>query len=397
MSATMAPQLSSCRRMKIAFIVHDYHRAGGHSRYVAELASRFASEHEVHVFANRIDRDGTTGIHFHTVPAWRANALTTVLTFAVPATVQPGRGFDIIHSQGFCGFRGNVWTGHICNRAWHLALQNREGGATFRESIFNAVASALEHAVYRCVRRGAVVAISQRVARDIARYYHCPAPIHVIHHGVDLQLFSPSNRLTWRSQVRKQYGLADGETVFLYVGDMRKGGGRCIQALSKLAHGRLLFVSRSLEGPYRRMADDLGLAGRVMFLGPTNQVERIYAAADALMLPTPYDAFAMVVSEAMASGLPVVVSREAGASELIQHGVNGLLLDDLTNVTELAGHMDSLSRDPRWAAGLGRAARKTVEPMSWDAVARQTMRVYEGLLNWKPQTPVERGHSFHGS
>src|SRR5262245_25577888 len=115
--------------MRIAYLVHDYHRAGGHSRYVAELAGRFAKDHEVHVFANRIER-GAENIHFHTVPAWRANALTTVLTFALPATFQPDRGFDIIHSQGFCGFRGNVFTGHICNRAWHLALKRLEGGTT---------------------------------------------------------------------------------------------------------------------------------------------------------------------------------------------------------------------------------------------------------------------------
>src|SRR5437870_1575205 len=221
--------------MKIAFVVHDYHRAGGHSRYVAELATRFAKEHEVHVFANRIERDGTASIRFHTVPAWRANALTTVLTFALPASLQIGRGFDIVHSQGFCAFRGNVFTGHICNRARYLAL-------------------------------------------------------------------------------------------------------------AQLHEGRLLFVSSTPAGAYQRMAEEAGLAGRTLFLGATNQIEKVYAAVDALLLPTSYDAFGMVVSEAMACGLPVVVSREAGAAELVQHRVNGLLLDDVTNVTELAGHMESLLR-----------------------------------------------------
>jgi UDP-glucose:(heptosyl)LPS alpha-1,3-glucosyltransferase len=366
--------------VRIAFLVHDYHRAGGHSRYVAELASRFAKEHEVHVFANRIERDGAAGIHFHTVPAWRANALTTVLTFAVPATLQIGRGFDIVHSQGFCGFRGNVFTGHICNRAWHQAIERLAGDVTLRESIFNAVATTLEHATYRFARHCAVIAISKRIAQDIAQLYHCPAPIHVIHHGVDLQVFCPMNRHRWRFEVRAQQGLADNDTVFLYVGDLRKGARQCILALSQLDQGRLLFVSRSPTASYQRMADEAGLAGRVAFLGPTSQVERIYAAADALVLPTPYDAFAMVVSEAMASGLPVIVSREAGVSEIIQHGVNGLLLEDVTSVTELAGHMRSLLREPRRAAELGRSARKSVEPMSWDVVAERTMRVYQELL-----------------
>ena len=108
-------------------------------------------------------------------------------------------------------------------------------------------------------------------------------------------------------------------------------------------------------------------------------MEKAYAAADAFVLPTPYDAFAMVVSEAMACALPVIVSREAGASELIKHGVNGLLLADAT-VSELAQRMDSLERDRPWAAQLGCAARKRVESLSWDTVAQQTMGVYQELL-----------------
>jgi len=367
--------------MRIAYLVHDYHRAVGHSRYVAELASRFAKEHEVHVFANRIERNGASGIHFHTVPAWRANALTAVVTFALPATFQPDRKFDIIHSQGFCGFRGNVFTGHICNRAWHLALEKLEGGPTYRERIFDAVATALEHTVYRSVRHGAVVAISRRVAEDLVRYYHCPAPIHVIHHGVDLELFRPANRQRWRTEMRAQYGFRDDETVFLFMGDMRKGAMRSIEALSKLERGRLWFVSRSETGCYRAKADEAGLGDRVVFAGPTDQPQKFYAAADAFVLPSPYDAFGMVVSEAMATGLPVIVSREAGASELIEHGQNGLLLEDVTSAEEFAQHMRSLANDPAWAAELGRKARNTVEPMTWDAVAAETMRVYREVVN----------------
>jgi UDP-glucose:(heptosyl)LPS alpha-1,3-glucosyltransferase len=368
--------------VKIAYLVHDYHRAGGHSRYVAELASRFAKDHQVHVYANRIEPGAQEGnIHFHTVPAWRANALTTVLTFALPVTLQPGRDFDIIHSQGFCGFRGNVFTGHICNRAWHLALQKLEGGVSFREFCFDTVASALEHTVYRFTRHSAVVAISKRVAQDLVRFYHCSAPMQVIYHGVDLDLFSPESRRRWRSQTRAEYGLSEDDMTFLYVGDLRKGAGRAIQALSQLEHGRLLIVSRSAAEPYQRLAQEAGLRpGRVIFAGPTTHVERLYAAGDALVLPTPYDAFAMVVSEAMASGLPVIVSREAGASELIQHGVNGVLLTDVSSVTELASHMHSLAQDRVGAERIGGAARTAVQSMSWDAVAQQTMQVYEQVL-----------------
>src|SRR5206468_6853032 len=105
-------------------------------------------------------------------------------------------------------FRGNVFTSHICNRAWHIALQTWEGDVTLRESIFDAVASTLEHGLYRFTRKAAVIAISERVSRDIVRFYHCPAPVRVIYHGVDLKLFSPENRRRWRAGMRAQYGLS---------------------------------------------------------------------------------------------------------------------------------------------------------------------------------------------
>ena len=73
-------------RLRIAFVVHDYNRHMGQSRYVAELASRFKRRHEVHVFANTFEDPDPVGITYHHVPAWRANALATILSFVLPAT-----------------------------------------------------------------------------------------------------------------------------------------------------------------------------------------------------------------------------------------------------------------------------------------------------------------------
>jgi UDP-glucose:(heptosyl)LPS alpha-1,3-glucosyltransferase len=374
--------------MKIALVVHDYHRSGGHSRYVAELATRYCAEHEVHVFANRIVDDGTSGIHFHHVPAWRANALTTVLSFALPVTLQVGGGFDIVHCQGFCGFLGNVFTGHMVNQAWHVALKKLGGGETAREAVFNGIAAALEHSMYRRARHSEVIAVSQRVARDLVEYYQCPARIHVIYHGTDVELFSPHTRARLRNEARAKYSVPEGQFVFLYVGNLRKGAKQCMQALARLDQGVLLCVSPTPAEPYRRFAEECGVADRVIFASHTKRVEEAYAAGDALLLPSPYDPFALVVSEAMGCGLPVVVSREAGVSELIQHGVNGLLLEDMTSDAEWAQHMRSLLNDRPWAEALGRAGRKTIEELTWDRVAAETLVVYRALL--KKQTQAVR-------
>ncbi len=364
--------------MKIAYVVHDYHRSGGHSRYVAELASRFAREHEVHVFANRFEAEA--GIRFHKVPAWRASALTTVLTFSLPAYAKVRGDYDIVHVQGFCGPKGNVITTHICNAAWYRALAQWDE-VSWRDRLFSWFASNLEHKLYRDAREARVIAISNKVAREVQQLYECSAPTHLIYHGVDVDRFSPAARQQGRDRFRKKLGLLEGEPVFLFVGNLRKGASQCIRALSRLNEGKLILVSHSETDRCRALAEELGCSGRIRFLGPTNAVEEVFGAADAFLLPTPYDTFALVCTEAMACALPVVVSREAGAAELIRHGENGLVLDDVTNAEQLAEYMNSLMRDPKWAQDLGSSARRTVQTMTWDSVAQQTMRVYEELVH----------------
>ncbi len=365
--------------MKIAFVVHDYNRAAGHSRYVAELATRFSEEHEVHVFANRIERADERRVIFHTVPALRSNVVTTLFSFAVSSKLLVPKGFDVVHSQGFCGPRSNVITTHICNEAWSRSLTRFAGGQTMREWVFHSIASKLERHLYHEASRDHVIAISQRVAQDVKEYYGCRARIHLIYHGVDLQTFSPDVR-RFREQRRQFLGLAESDTVFLFVGDLRKGARQCIRALSQTVGAHLILVSRSAPEPYQALARETGVAGRVHFVPPTAHVEEFYGAADALLLPSPYDAFAMVVTEAMACGLPVIVSREAGASELIQHSENGLVLENAADHSELARLMTRLRTYPRWAERIGEAARRTAELLSWDRVAKQTMSVYEEVV-----------------
>src|SRR5262245_3737293 len=104
MTASLRPQQTrlnnqiiqpAIERLRIAFVVHDYHRHGGHARYTAELASRFKREHDVTVFANRFEEADAGNITYQHVPAWRANSLTTIVSFMLPATVLVRGRFDI--------------------------------------------------------------------------------------------------------------------------------------------------------------------------------------------------------------------------------------------------------------------------------------------------------------
>ena len=366
--------------VRIAFVVHDFNRVFGHSRYVAELASRFAGDHEVHVFSNTF-ADLDRGIVPHRVPALRATALTTILSFYPAATVRLGGGFDIVHAQGFAVAGANVITAHISNACWMRARRHLLGGRLpWTERVFGAAVIPLERLALQS-RRATVIAISNALARDLESTYGRRSGTVVIHHGVDHRQFNPAVRERHRDAMRLELGCAgDQDVLFLFVGDLRKGFAQAIAALGP-SGGRLLGVSRSDPAEALALADRHGVADRVQVHPPSSHIERYYAAADAFVFPTPYDAFGMVVTEAMACGLPVVTTRAAGAAELIDHDQTGLLVDDPTDISAFTTHMRALAADPSRRRRLGEAAAAAMRTQSWDSVAERTMTLYERVVS----------------
>jgi UDP-glucose:(heptosyl)LPS alpha-1,3-glucosyltransferase len=365
--------------VRIAFVVHDYNRIFGHSRYVAELADRFAPAHEVHVFANRFV-DLPRGIHGHTVTALRLSALTTILSFVIPASLRVGRAFDIVHAQGYSIRRPDVITAHISNARWLERRRHLEGARlSWRERLFGAVVTPLER---RALTDPAttVIAVSAALRDDLATLYGRTGPIEVIHHGVDDRQFNPGVRDRHRTVVRRELGLSDTDVLFLYVGDLRKGFEPAIRALGEVAGARLLAISRSDPASSLAVAATIGLSERVHVREATPHIERYYAAADVFVLPTPYDAFGMVITEAMACGLPVITTPQAGAAELVTSGVHGYVVPDVTAHAELVGAMRTLATDAAARARMGAAAALLMHEHSWDRVAERTLAVYERHL-----------------
>jgi UDP-glucose:(heptosyl)LPS alpha-1,3-glucosyltransferase len=364
------------RRLRIAFVVHDYNRELGQGRYVAELATRIKRGHEVHVFANTFDDPDPFGLTYHHVPAWRRNAMTTILSFILPATRAVRGEFDIVHAQGLCGLRQDVVTAHICSAGWFEAADRFAGRQPWRKRVFRAVVTRAERLAFRRRAARRFIAVSERVRGDLARHYGLTDRVRVIPHGVDAETFTPRNRDRWRAEVRAELGLAAGEFVALYVGDWQKAGPPLVAALAGVPGTKLAVVTRSAPAAIARGATAAGVAGRVVVIPPTRRVERYYAGADVFLFPSFYDTFGMVVAEAMASGLPVVTSRSAGAAELIVPGESGLLTDGPWDVHALAAHLARLRDDPQLRHRLGVAARAAVEPHTWDRVAEETIAVY---------------------
>lgn len=364
------------RRLKIALVVHDYNRHMGHSRYVAELASRFKRDHEVHVFANTFEEPEPAGMTYHHVPAWRANALASILSFVLPATVMVRGGYDVVHAQGLCGLRQNVITAHICQPAWFEAADRYAGRPAWRKWVFRKVVTRLDRLVMRPRAAARFIAPSERVRGELHRHYRLAERVRVIPHGTDIEVFHPRNRARWRNAVRAELGLRESDFVALYVGDLQKAMPAAIRAVARTSDVRLVAVSRSDSAPYARLAAEERIAGRIRFLPSTAHVERYFAVADVFLFPTLYDAFGLVAAEAMASGLPVITSRAAGAAELIEHGKDGWLTADPWDPDQIAEGLRALAADPGLRQRMGSAARSRIEAYTWDRVAEQTLAVY---------------------
>jgi len=204
-----------------------------------------------------------------------------------------------------------------------------------------------------------------------------------IPNGVDADRFNPKWRPIYRDAVRRKIGLSEQDLGVLFIASgnfENRGLSNLLRAVRPPMSDRIRLVVAGGDrlGPYRARARELGIDKRVIFLPFTDRLEELHSAADGLVFPSYYDTFGNVPLEAMASGLPVIVTADCGVSELITNGHDGLILkhaEDLSGMTEALNFLE----DPGLRDRLGREARLTAERYTWDSVAEKTLRVYTEL------------------
>jgi UDP-glucose:(heptosyl)LPS alpha-1,3-glucosyltransferase len=108
-------------------------------------------------------------------------------------------------------------------------------------------------------------------------------------------------------------------------------------------------------------------------------VETFYLASDLFMMLSAFDTFGMVVLEAMASRLPVIVSANVGAKDLVEEGVNGFVLPDRLDADAAAGKI-VLMLDATRSVAMGEAGRRTASLHGWNLLAEEVAGVYESCL-----------------
>jgi len=214
-----------------------------------------------------------------------------------------------------------------------------------------------------------------------------PERTSVVPNGVDLERFHPGLARRWRAPVRESLGLADDRLVLLFVGNNPwvKGLRHALRLIARLPDRYALVVlgphSSATVAGLEREAAELERSGRLRFAGRQVEVQSYYAAADAVIVPSVYESFGLVVLEGMAMGLPVFTSRAVAAGEeLIRDGENGFVVEQPAEVEETARQITALMASPDLRRRVAERARATAEEYSWDRHAARTEELYRGVL-----------------
>jgi UDP-glucose:(heptosyl)LPS alpha-1,3-glucosyltransferase len=389
--------------VKIAINHTRFSPTGGIEKYVYSLVEHLLNRgHEVHCFVRRWEPYPHPRLHFHAVPALPLGEGIKALSFAyASAFLLRRQRFDIVHAFSKT-FEQDIYTdGSGCFDSYLPYLRSASVWrrlSTFRPLLPIAIRH-LERRRFVGTVRQQVLAMSKMAEEQILeRYGFPPDQIDVLYSGVDTHEFHPHASPSWRDDFRRGYKTKPTATVLLFVGNdyRRKGLATTIEALSRLKKSAPDSTVLWVLGKDRRAAQYEALASRkgvqARFLGTGKSPRDHLRAADVFVFPSLYDIFGNAALEALASGLPSIISTRAGVCELIRDGVDGLLLRDPEDPEELRGHIQTLLR-PDTRRRIGAEAQKTASLHTLENHFEKLLEVYMGVLRARGKKDSPGGRS----
>ena len=120
--------------------------------------------------------------------------------------------------------------------------------------------------------------------------------------------------------------------------------------------------------------------GQIIYKEPVPEIEKYYSAADIFALPSIYEPFGNANLEALASGLPVITTRHCGAADIIQHKLNGLIVENSESSKEIADNINTLF-DPTLRESMSQKARGLAEQFSVEKNTREMLKTYLEIIS----------------
>ena len=352
--------------MKIVHLVIGGEVAGGQVVALRLARAARAAGHEVAFVSPSpgpfLDRVEAEGMPSHVVPI--SGALDLGAVRRLRALLKRERA-DVLHTHGHFAVNvvGRLAGGVVIS---HMHIEN-----AFRAGRGRAAQIRVDNwTAWRCA---AIVAVSDATREALLAQGYPAAKTVTIHNGIEpAEPVSPA--------------FSESAPLLLEVARLCdvKGQRELIRALAQLESrdAVVLLAGEDLEagGAFRRgleqEAAELGVAGRLRFLGYRADVPALIESADVFVLPSWVEGLPLGVLDAMARGKPVVAGAVGGTPELVADGETGLLVPP-RDVDALARALDELLRDPERARRLGEAGRtRALTEFSADAAAERVLRLY---------------------
>lgn len=399
---------AAVRKPRVAVVSPFLDKSHGTERMAVEWITRLSKDFEFHIYSQCVRDLDLSQIVWHRVPTLPGPHLGNYVWWFAANHFQrfwdrrvSGTRCDLLFSPGVNCLDADVVSVHI---VFAELLHRMSGELRFRRNraaswprlvhrrLYYRLIAALEKRVFTNPRTQLILT-SPRTAAELEQQCGIRGMFPVIYAGVDHDTFNPMRRATLRESARRSLDLDDHRFVLLLIGnDLRKKGlAVLLQALAAIPDLPLqLLVVTGESAPIGNGAfADHPADGRVRFLPQRPDVELYYAAADVYVGPSLEDTFALPASEAMACGLPVVMSSRAGISAFMTDGVDGLILDDPADAEALASMIRTLYDSPDLRERLGARATQTAAQFTWEQNARDLAAIFREVIARKSRLKAE--------
>lgn len=376
----------------------------GTERLVAEWISGLAGDFDIHLYSQRVADVDLSKITWRRIPALRGPHLLNYIWWFIANHVWRAwdrrfRGIraDVTFSPGINCLDADVISVHIVFAEYAIKLANGAAALSTADSswpralhrkLYYALIARLERRIYSNPEK-VLILIARKSDDELARHYGRETPSSVIYIGIDHNVFNPQRRASLRENARCELGYEPEHFVLLLIGNhwANKGLPVLLEAVALIAALpiHILVVGKDDPEEYSAAIETHHLRDRVQFRLPRADVAFYYAAADAYVGPSLEDTFALPPQEAMACGLPVIVSAANGTSEIITHESDGLILEDAQDARSLAEMIRRLYEDESFRVRLSENASRTAAQFTWDRNARELRAILENVLRKKSQ------------
>jgi len=369
--------------MKIALVIKSLSLSGGGAERFSRNLIRglLARGHEISVFCFDWD-DGTKqlGISLHKIPKlskWKHPWFD--FSEKVHNEIKKNGNFDVVFGltqlcpQDVHRLGGGIY------RYWY---ELKYGKFLPLQMLRGRVRSALkfEKQMYSPGNYKHLITISEMDKRILQKYYNVPKEkIHTIYNGFDFEEFNCKNRENDRAGICAEFKIPTKKTIALFAANnyKRKGLPQAVTSLLKTNNPEkftLIVIGRGRTGIKKKLSNMANGKLEVIWLDHVKNPAHFYRGSDVFLFPTLYDSFANVIGEALACGLPVITTEQAGGAEFVIKGESGFVVKNAYATNEMSKHLNKFT-DKDFCAAFSKKAPEIVSKHTIDRCAEEVEKV----------------------